>query len=237
MTEPPSERELRASDTEREQIVESLREANVEGRLTLEEFTQRVDEAYAARTRGELELLTRDLPTAKAAPARQPVSRPEPARRTSRWIVAVMGGTNRRGRWRPAEQLNVVAVMGGGTLDLRQAEITSPEITITGVFVMGGLEVVVPEGVEVETSGFAFMGGRDEKLADVPRRPGTPLIRVRCFALMGGLTVRSAPQSPGDDEGGINRGPDYWAMSPHERHAYRHAQRYERQRRRFESRW
>lgn len=49
-------------------------------------------------------------------------------------------------------------------------------------------------------AGFAFMGGRDLKVKDVPRHPGTPVIRVTAFALMGGVVVRSKP--PRRREGG-----------------------------------
>ncbi|MQA86221.1 MAG: DUF1707 domain-containing protein [Streptosporangiales bacterium] len=198
--------EVRASDAEREQVVELMRQASAEGRLTLEELVERSDAAYTAKTRGELERLTRDLPA--PVPGKAPVpattSSTVPARRPSRWAVAVMAGVDRRGRWRPAERMNVVAVMGGATIDLREAEVTDPEVTINAVAVMGGIDVVVPEGVRVEFTGFAFMGGRDEHVADVPVRPGTPLIRVRGFALMGGVDVKSRPvraRSPRDDPG------------------------------------
>ena len=53
---------VRASDLEREQTVGALRLHAIDGRLTLEEFVHRVDLAFAARTRPELEALTSDLP-------------------------------------------------------------------------------------------------------------------------------------------------------------------------------
>src|SRR5438105_664968 len=59
MAEVPS---VRASDAEREEVVARLRGHSVDGRLTLEEFAQRVDAAYAATTRAELERVTADLP-------------------------------------------------------------------------------------------------------------------------------------------------------------------------------
>jgi hypothetical protein len=61
------------------------------------------------------------------------------------------------------------------------------------VAVMGGIEITVPEGVEVDMTGFAFMGGRELKVADVPVLPGSPVIRVRAYAVMGGIEVRSRP--------------------------------------------
>ncbi len=53
---------LRASDADREQIVDALRQHHAEGRLTVDEFTERMHRAYTAKTFGELEPLTRDLP-------------------------------------------------------------------------------------------------------------------------------------------------------------------------------
>ena len=178
--------EIRASDADRERVAVELRGHMAEGRLTLDELSERLDAAYRARTVGELEELTRDLPTGAAAP-------PPSTRTATRWSVAVMGGVDRKRRWRIAERSNAIAVMGGVHLDLRQAEITGPEVVITAVALMGGIEIVVPEGVEVEVSGFAFMGGREEHIAETRPLPGAPRIHVRAYAVMGGVNVRSRP--------------------------------------------
>jgi class 3 adenylate cyclase len=81
--------------------------------------------------------------------------------------------------------------MGGVTLDLRQAEIEGSELIINAVAVMGGIEVIVPEGIHVEMTGIALLGGKDCRVTDVPPVPGSPVVRVRVFALMGGVTVRT----------------------------------------------
>ena len=65
---------IRASDADREHVVEILREAYSAGRLTLEEFDERTTTAFAAKTWGGLRALTRDLPQQ----ARLEVPRPEP---------------------------------------------------------------------------------------------------------------------------------------------------------------
>lgn len=169
----------RASDADRDGAALALREHLVDGRLTLEEFSARLDRIYGAATRRELQEVAADLP----APA-------VPGRRASRWIVSVMGGVTRRGRWRLAERARVVAIMGGCELDLRGVVLESPETTLTCVAIMGGVVIVVPEGVEVDLSGFALMGGNEAHVTEEPHR-GAPLIRVRGFAVMGGIDVRS----------------------------------------------
>ena len=62
---------IRASDADRERVVEILRQNNVEGRLTSDEFEERMSAAYAAKTMGALAELTTDLPVDLAAHTRQ----------------------------------------------------------------------------------------------------------------------------------------------------------------------
>ena len=54
--------QMRASDSDRERVVDALRDHGAEGRLTTEELEERIDRALAARTHGELEAVTTDLP-------------------------------------------------------------------------------------------------------------------------------------------------------------------------------
>jgi hypothetical protein len=176
---------IRASDAEREHTVELLRRHSVDGRLTLEEFAGRIDRAYDAKTREELEELIGDLPTSSdAAPARR-------AKPASKWIVSIMAGTQKRGRWRLAPSTNVVCVMGGAELDLRHVELEDLDSTITVVAVMGGAEIIVPEGVDVDVTGFAFMGGKDFKPPRTPPPPSAPSIRIKAYAFMGGIEVKT----------------------------------------------
>ncbi len=188
----------RVADADRDRTVTQLREHVVEGRLTLDEFSERVGLALAARTRGDLVAAMADLP--ETAEATQ--SLPEPAgtaapRKRGRWHVAVMSGHSTKGRWRISGKVNAVAVMGGCDMDLRRAELEGPEVQITAVAFWGGVDIIVPEGFDVELRGFSFMGGRDLKLRDVPIVRGSPRIVVRGFAVMGGIDVKSRPNRSG----------------------------------------
>lgn len=93
--------EHRAGDADRDRVAAVLREAHAEGRLDADELAERLGAAYAARTFGELAVLTRDLPDpapgprpAASPPVRQPASsRPRRARGVqaawAAWAVAV----------------------------------------------------------------------------------------------------------------------------------------------------
>jgi hypothetical protein len=180
--------ETRVSDSERDQVVASLREHCVEGRLTLDEFADRMGTALEARTKGELEPVLSDLPVATTT------SSVLPTRRARRWLVAFMSGADMKGRWRAADHTTAVAVMGGCDMDLRSAEIEGDEIHISAWALCGGIDIVVPEGIDVEVTGLSVMGGRSVKLKDVPLVPGSPRVVIRAFPIMGGVTVRSKPR-------------------------------------------
>lgn len=64
----PNQDNLKASDADRERIVEQLRRHAAEGRLTMDEFEERMSAAYEARTYGALAELTRDLPVELGSP-------------------------------------------------------------------------------------------------------------------------------------------------------------------------
>ena len=190
----------RVADADRDRTVTLLREHVVEGRLTLDEFSERMGVALEAKTRGELEAVMADLPTTGAVPTASPATMTP--RKTSRWHIAIMSGHSTRGRWRIGGKTNAIAIMGGCDMDLRRAEIEGPEVEITAFAFWGGIEIIVPEGIDVELRGFSFMGGRSLRLRDVPIVRGSPRIIVRGFAVMGGIEVKSRPNRSAKQLGG-----------------------------------
>jgi Domain of unknown function (DUF1707)/Cell wall-active antibiotics response 4TMS YvqF len=175
----------RASDAERETTVARLREAAAEGRLTVEELDERIDAAYAASTRADLEPLTADLPEGAT-----PSGRVEPGGGTS-FLLGLLGAGDRRGRWRVAERVTVINVLGGADLDLRQATLAAREVTIRVFSLLGGSDIIVPDDVQVELSSFALLGGDALKLDGPDPPPGAPVVHVKTFSLLGGTDVKS----------------------------------------------
>ena len=169
------------TDADREAAAERLTDAAGDGRLTLEEFSDRVGAVWAADTAAELARATEGigLPVVGST-------------RTVSTVVCVMGDQHRTGRWRLPARLRTWCLMGDVLLDLRSVICAEPEVEISVFALMGDIDVLVPDGVEVEVSGFDLMGDRELRLAPVPRVPGTPLIRVRAYVVMGDVTVGSA---------------------------------------------
>jgi hypothetical protein len=185
-------------------VVDRLRVAVGEGRLTLDEFTDRVDAAIAARTSDDLVPLTSDLPVpVPAAPVHEAtgVRRRRRAARhphDSQRLVNVFGAAHHQGRWRPARNTTVVALMGGCRLDLTACELEPGtdvlELRTFGLF--AGIEVLVPAGTFVETSGLLMFGGRHVE-GEAGTTPSTlPPVRIRSFGAFGGLLVRTPRRVP-----------------------------------------
>lgn len=199
--------QLRISDADRHQVAEVLREAAGEGRLDFDELDQRLEATYAARTYADLVPITLDLPAGRSTPlaAHPAAASPVPA---SSWVVsggateekhlAILGGLERKGVWTVPAHLTVTCFMGGADLDLRQAQFAAREVVLTINAVMGGADIKVNPQTRVVMEGTGIMGGYSGPSDSVPAELGTdsPVVRIRGFALMGGVSVSRRP-APG----------------------------------------
>ncbi len=195
-------------DDRKESAVRRLGAHFAEDHLTVEEFEATVDRVYSAATVREVESVFQGLPALRpsALPtrARQTamVNRARPEDVPERGFqVAVMSGAEKKGAWIPARHFTTVALMGGAGLDLREAQFGPGVTELRIVAVMGGVEVIVPPGLAVETHGIGIMGGFeafDQASADPD--PEAPRLIIRGVAIMGGVevTVRLPGESARD---------------------------------------
>ena len=176
----------------RERIVEALSEHFARDNLSLDDLETRMARVYASTTPAEVEALLDGLPAlATGAPVPVAVDSYSPAPRLRERLVAIMSGIVRRGSWKIPRRLRVVAIMGGVELDLRQAELPPGVTEIRAFVLMGGLVVRVPPGVRLETDGFAFMGGFEDRMHESGiARADAPVVRVTGVAIMGGVDAQ-----------------------------------------------
>lgn len=189
------------SNSEREAAVERLRTHYVRDDIDVDEYERLLDVAWATESRADLvELFNRlpTLPESERPPAEtDPETRYAPAlaspgeQRDRGWQVAIMSGSERTGSWVPPRKLHTLALMGGAGLDFREARLGPGVTEVTILAVMGGVDVIVPPGVTVETHGLGVMGGFDGYSQTVHRNdPSAPILRVRGLAVMGGIHVQ-----------------------------------------------
>jgi Domain of unknown function (DUF1707)/Cell wall-active antibiotics response 4TMS YvqF len=175
---------FRISDADREQTIISLREHLLAGRLTLEEFSERVEATLRARFGAELARVQEDLPEV-AGPA-------GPGHKPARVTAALLAHTVRRGRLRLRGWTFAASALGDLDLDLREATIDHPRTAITVLAVAGNVDIYVPEGIDVDVSGITVFGhirqwGRD------PGRPDAPAVQVRVLGCVGTVDVWRVP--------------------------------------------
>jgi hypothetical protein len=191
---------LPALPDQRQATVDALVRHYAADHITVDEFERRVDVAHRTHDLQELARLTADLPAVRPEPT---APMPEADRlilrgaravadavRDSQTLVAIMGGVERRGVWTPARRTVVLCVMGGADLDFREARF-GPGITEVFVFaMMGGADIVVPPDLAVDASGLAIMGGfGHQEQRYVLNDPDAPVLKLRGFALMGGVDI------------------------------------------------
>jgi hypothetical protein len=126
--------EERLSDAERDQAVEWLRDHLLSGRLTLEEFSERVDQAYAARVRADLQQLRLALPSPKELP------RGRSHRRATRLTGAAFGKVVKRGRTKRRRWTVAGGAFCDVDLDLCQAAIQGRRTTATVLVGLGNVD-------------------------------------------------------------------------------------------------
>jgi hypothetical protein len=208
-TDPPEHRAVVPART-RERAVRLLSAHFAEDNISLDELERRLDLVYAASTTAQLDALTSDLPAltrTREPPAQVDSSAVvetgvnlDPTARVpdSDFMLAVMGGVERKGAWIPPRRMTVATVMGGAELDFRDATFGAELTDVWVVTIMGGVEIIVPPGVRTEVKGLPIMGGFGSSAPSAGLPPGAPTIRIRGLALMGGLEVKV--RLPGESE-------------------------------------
>lgn len=185
---------LRASDTDRDQVVEVLRDALMTGRLTQDEHSERLEQTFKARTIGDLEPITQDLavpgqpfqPAAAASNSPVPIEEPANPADSFETVIGIFGGGERRGRWRVKRRTNALCVFGGYDLDMTDAVFEGREVTIWAFAIFGGVDITVPDSVNVRNEGVGIFGGFAARGGDDPD-PNAPTVVVKGLALFGGV--------------------------------------------------
>jgi Domain of unknown function (DUF1707) len=188
--------ELRASHADRDQVVELLRVAAGDGRLSADELDDRLERALTARTYAELAVLTADLPATPGAAVVPPGAGAVSATPKDLVRINVRGSSARRdGSWLVPKELDVKVRGGAVTLDFTGAVITQPLLRITAEVVGGGLRLITKPGIVVDAGDISLNGGGLE--LPEPPDPGVPvLLRIEIAGSVRGGGISAGPPPP-----------------------------------------
>lgn len=160
--DPPSPPALRASDADRDRVIETLRAAVADGRLDPAEFDERLDAALAARTIDALALLTADLIAARGSDGALTLplagTPAEPAAELLT-IKEKHGSVRRDGRWRLPHRLALLTAWCDVVLDLTSAVRSAPELVIELRVRGGNVELVLAPGMVVDAGELSVRHG------------------------------------------------------------------------------
>ncbi|MFD7530337.1 DUF1707 domain-containing protein [Streptomyces sp. NPDC059849] len=169
---------MRASDADREAVVEQLREAAAEGRIDMDELDTRLGQALSAKTYAELAPLTEDLVPIEVATGEPLV------------LKGGVHGMTRSGVWKVPPVIRAQGGIGGVRIDFTRAECRLREISLEVRGEMAGVKIVVPEGWTVESDNLdPGLGGLKDRTTE-ERTPGAPTLRLSGSCGMGGVVVR-----------------------------------------------
>lgn len=194
MTLPSESGSLRASDADRDRVTEVLHAAFADGRLDMDEHSERVAAALSAKTFNDLTPLTADL---MAGSAGEIVRRaetaamivPDGADDSTDHVSAALSDHKRMGKWRMRRRTNANNLMATVHFDLTEATFDAPEVQISGVNVMGTLFLRVPRGVTIRDETTNVMGSVSIKDIGEPD-PTFPTIVITGTNIMGDIKVR-----------------------------------------------
>jgi hypothetical protein len=100
--------------------------------------------------------------------------------------LAVFGGFDKRPFGPGWKKETLVAMLGGGDVDLTASPPEGGEGRLTAVAVLGGIDFIVAPGTRVSLSGMSLFGGRSVKVSE----GDGPTIRLRAIAVLGGIEVK-----------------------------------------------
>lgn len=186
---------LRASHADRDKVVEALRSAAGDGRLSAEELDERLERALTAKTYAELAALTTDLPASGDVLVPTAAAGAAIAKDLVRIDVG-SGSASREGRWIVPKALEVKVASGGVRLDFTQAVITEPALRITAEVRSGGLTLITKPGIIVDADGVSVRSGGVKVRA--PWGDGMPvLLRIEITGTVrsGGIAARPPRRS------------------------------------------
>jgi hypothetical protein len=176
----------RAADTDRDAVAERLRVAAREGRIELWELEERLDQAYSAKTYGELATLLADLPAQQRSTSFPGIGAgPETLVLRTKTL-----NIRQAGRWVVPRLITAESTTGWITIDFTQASCAYREVTVQVITRTGWIQLILPEGWAARVGPMSAYTGHVSNKAAETADPGAPTVTVTGDPLFGYIKIR-----------------------------------------------
>jgi hypothetical protein len=202
----------RAGDADREAVAERLRVAAGEGRIDLTELSDRLEQAYAARTYDELDTLLADLPQGRSAAGLAPLGGPggsgavagvagsggalsalgaDAADPDTLVLETTSANIKQSGRWSAPRRILARSTSGLIKIDFTQASCAHREVTVEAICGTGWITLIVPRGWAVRIDPASSNTANIRNKAAVPADPAAPTLNVLGRPRYGYVRIRN----------------------------------------------
>jgi hypothetical protein len=191
MPAPPQDRPIASV---RDETIDRLIVNYGHGKLSLEAFERRLDQALDAKSADTLVALTSDLELKAdkkyAEKKREEFGVQDPAANARRrsFMIHIFGGGNRGGAWTVPEEIWMLNLFGGAELDFSSARFTSNVTHIRMLTLFGGAQFYVTENINTVSNVLCIFGGVDNRGPSNPD-PNVPTIVIDGLCLFGGASI------------------------------------------------
>lgn len=188
-----------------DQPIEKLREKAIDqlimnyghGKLSLEAFERRLEQALDAKDHENISALTNDLELEADKEYLQKKREElggdfvDSDQDDIEHLISIFGGSKQAGARDIAKETRMINIFGGGILDLSEAKFTSEKTKVKVLCLFGGADIIVSEDMNVISRGFCIFGGIDNRSPSA-RKPNSPTLTVESYVIFGGLKIRVA---------------------------------------------
>jgi len=187
--------EDRPIETLRKEVIDQLVMNYSHGELSLEAFERRLDDAMETSDHQVLVELTADLDLkvdqdfVDNKNNQMGINYVPGDSKDVEHIFQIFSSEERNGAWRLPKEIQVSSVFSSVDIDLTEAEFSNPEVLITVYNIFSGLDIFVPENINVQTRVFSIFGSTDNSANSIAN-PNAPTVIVEGFSLFSGIDVK-----------------------------------------------
>lgn len=105
------------------------------------------------------------------------------------FMISIFSGSSRKGIWTPPRMLKVVSFFGGTKIDFRESRFGTEQTFISVKCCFGGVDIIVPPGVNVDSNIISIFGGVDNR-SSAPASLDTPRIKIDGVMVFGGIKIK-----------------------------------------------